>query len=161
MKQNLLTTVLNVTLLTISLAYATQAGAQISIENAWTRSTVPGQKATGAFMTITSDKPLALTKASSTTIKSVEVHEMKVEAGVMKMREVSAIDIVPGAVTELKPGGYHIMLMDLEAPLVAGTKVPLTLTFKDKRNVETKININAEVRDVKQTALPSSGGHKH
>jgi periplasmic copper chaperone A len=137
--------------LAIASTFVSGASAQISIDNAWTRSTVPGQKATGAFMTIASEKPLALVKASSTLIKNVEVHEMKMEAGVMKMREVKAIDVVPGKVTELKPGGYHIMLMGLEAPLVAGSKVPLTLTFRDKNNVETKVNIDADVRELSRS----------
>jgi copper(I)-binding protein len=135
----------------IAAVFVCSANAQISIDNAWTRSTVPGQNATGAFMTIASEKPLALVKASSTLIKNVEVHEMKMDAGVMKMREVKAIDVVPGKVTELKPGGYHIMLMGLEAPLVAGSKVPLTLTFKDKNNVETKVNIDADVRELSRS----------
>ena len=136
------------------LLLAQTAAADVFVTNAWVRSTVPGQKATGAFLTIASNQPTALVGASSSAIKTVEIHEMKMDGGVMKMREVQRIDVVPGKVTELKPGGYHIMLMGLEVPLVAGSKVPLTLTFKDKNNVEKKANINAEVREL-------AGKHAH
>jgi len=130
---------------------ATAAQAQISIDNAWARSTVPGQKATGVFMTI----------ASAPAIKTVEVHEMKVIDGVMKMREVAGVEVLPGKVTELKPGGYHVMLMNLEAPISAGSKVPLLLTFKDAAGKESSVKIEAEVRERTAPSSAKASGHAH
>jgi hypothetical protein len=140
---------------------ATAAQAQISIDNAWARSTVPGQKATGVFMTIASEKPVTLVKASSPAIKTVEVHEMKVIDGVMKMREVAGVEVLPGKVTELKPGGYHVMLMNLEAPISAGSKVPLLLTFKDAAGKESSVKIEAEVRERTAPSSAKASGHAH
>jgi copper(I)-binding protein len=133
-------------------AVFTVAGhAQISIENAWVRATVPGQKATGAFMTIASEKPVQLVRAASSAVKKVEVHEMTIVDGVMKMREVSAIDVTPGKVTELKPGSFHIMLMNLESPIASGSTVPLTLTFRDAAGKEEMVKIDAAAREVTAT----------
>ncbi len=149
-------------LVSVALVMATTAAhAQISIDNAWARSTVAGQKATGVFMTIASEKPVTLVKASSPAIKTVEVHEMKVIDGVMKMREVAGVEVVPGKVTELKPGGYHVMLMNLDAPISAGSKVPLVLTFKDAAGKESTVKIDAEVRERTTTPSAKTGGHAH
>ena len=100
--------------LTCGAAYAQS----VEIRDAWIRTSVPGQKATGAFMKITAKDGTKLMGASSPAAGVAQVHEMKMEADVMKMRAVTGgLDIAAGKTVELKPGGYHLMLMDLKAAL--------------------------------------------
>ena len=121
--------------------------AQVVVEQPWTRATGPAQKAGGAFMTLKSDKPVSLVGASSPAAKIVEIHEMKMDNNVMKMQAVPQLDVVPGKATELKPGSYHIMMIDLAKPFVAGETVPITLEFKGADGKITKQEVKAEVRD--------------
>ena len=127
-----------------------QAQNQVTIKEPWVRGTVAQQKATGAFMQISTDKEVRLieAKAPASIAGVVEIHEMAMEKDVMKMRQIKGLDIAPGKVTELKPGGYHVMLMDLKQQLKAGDTVPLTLTFEDSKtktrfNQDVKANVNA------------------
>lgn len=80
-----------------------------------------------------------LIKASSPAAGSVELHEMVMEGGVMKMRAVPGIDVGPGSRVELKPGGLHMMLLDLMRPLTKGDKVPLTLVFEKAGRIEVSV----------------------
>lgn len=93
-----------------------QTAAPVAAEGAWARASVPGQKATGAFMRLTASEATRLVRAESPAAGVTEVHEMKMEGDVMKMRAVPALDLPAGKAVELKPGGYHVMLMDLKAP---------------------------------------------
>jgi copper(I)-binding protein len=103
---------------------------------------VQGQKATGAFMKLTSKAGARLVAVSSPVAGVAEVHEMKMEGEVMKMRAVEGgLELPAGKAVELKPGGYHIMLMDLKLPLQKDTSFPLTLVFKDAAGVESKMEI--------------------
>jgi copper(I)-binding protein len=131
------------------------AFAQVSVMDAWVRGTVPGQKATGAFMQITSGSDTSLVAVSSPVAKVVEIHTMSQEGGVMKMRAVPAIPVPAGKPVELSPGGYHVMLMDLGQPLKEGDKVPLTLTFADKTGKKSTQDVTATVRPLASTP------HKH
>lgn len=143
------------------LATASMAHAQVTITAPWVRGTVPQQQATGAFMQITSTKDVRLIAASSPAIPVVEIHEMTTVGDVMKMRAVKAIDVVPGRATELKPGGYHIMLMALKQPLKAGDVVPLTLTFEDGATKKTFTQeVNAPVNALAEKGMPTMQ-HKH
>jgi hypothetical protein len=109
--------------------------------------------ATGAFMTLTAQDGAKLVGASSPVAGVAQVHEMKMDAGVMKMNEVKGgLDLPAGKAIELKPGGYHIMLMDLKAPLVKDSTVPLTLTFKDAKGVESQLELKVPV------AMAAPGG---
>ena len=101
---------LTASLLFISLA----ASAEIIIKDAWVRTTVAEQKVTGAFMQITSDKAVKLVAANSPAAETTEVHEMSMQGDVMKMRQVNEVVIDAGKSVELKPGSYHIMLMNLK-----------------------------------------------
>jgi periplasmic copper chaperone A len=105
----------------------------VKVEAAWARTTVPGQLGTGAFMTLTANQPLRLVGASSPAAGVTEVHEMKMEGDVMRMRAISGLDLPVGTAVQLKPGGYHVMLMDLKAALAVGTRVPLTLLLEDAK----------------------------
>lgn len=120
-------------IITTLLAVSASAWAQttVKVEDAWVRGTVAAQKATGAFMRITADKNARLVGASSPVAGVVEVHEMSMQGDVMKMRQVEGISLVAGKAVELKPGGYHVMLMDLNGQVKAGDMVPLTLEFED------------------------------
>ena len=125
---------------------AAAVGAQpVDVKGGWVRASVPGQKATGAFMKITAKSGTQLVSAASPVAGVAEVHEMKMEGDVMRMRAVPVLDLPAGKTVELKPGGYHLMLLDLKAPLKAGSTVPLTLSFKDTAGLQSRIEIKLPV----------------
>ncbi len=132
--------------ITLSLLCSAVWAQTVDIQGAWARATVPGQKATGAFMKLTAATGAKLVGASSPSAGVVEVHEMKMEGDVMQMRAVQGgLDLPMGRVIELKPGGFHVMLMDLKAPLQKDTTVPLTLVFKDRKGAEFKTEVKLPV----------------
>lgn len=116
----------------------------IKIENAYVRATAPGQPAAGAFMKIensgTADQ---LVSASSPAAGEVQLHQMSMEGNVMKMGQVKDIAVPANGSVDLKPGGYHIMLMNIKAPLKAGETVPVKLKFAKAGEVEVKLPVNA------------------
>ena len=128
-----------------ALASAQTPNANVEVKDAWVRSTVVGQMGTGAFMKITAKLGTQLVGVSSPVAGVGEVHEMKMEGDVMKMRAMPQLDLPAGKAVELKPGGYHVMLMDLKQPLIKDTKVPLTLTFKDAKGVQSKLELSVPV----------------
>lgn len=116
----------------------------IRIENAYTRSTVPGQQVAGGFMKIENKGGVdQLISASSPVAGEVQLHEMAMEGNVMKMRQVKDIAVPAGGVVELKPGGLHLMFMNIKAPLAAGETVPVKLKFTKAGEVEVKMPVNA------------------
>jgi copper(I)-binding protein len=136
------------------------AWAQVKIEQAWSRATVQGQKATGAFMKITASQPLQLVAVSSPVAGVAEIHEMKMEGNVMKMRALPVLDLPAGQAVELKPGGHHLMLMDLKAPLMPNSSISLTLTFKDAKGVQSQQQVSVPVGTGMPGGTPS-GHHQH
>ena len=128
-------------------AVAQTAAAPVSVENAWVRAPVAGQKATGAFMRITAKTDQRLVRADSPVAGVTEVHEMAMDGNVMRMRAIPALDVPAGKPVELKPGSYHVMLMDLKAPLEKGTNVPLTLVFQDAKGVQSQLQLQVPVTD--------------
>ncbi len=145
----------------IACGVAGSASAQsVTVTNPWVRGTVAGQTATGAFMEITSKSDGALVGASSLVAGIVEVHEMTMDGGVMKMRAVSTVDLPAGKAVQLKPGGYHVMLMDLKRPLKKGETVPLTLKVEGRNKKVETVEVKAEVKDVTAVA-PAGGGDMH
>jgi copper(I)-binding protein len=120
--------------------------AQVTVSDAWVRGTVPGQKATGAFMNLKSASDAALVSASSPAAGIVEIHEMAMDGGVMKMRAVDKLPLPAGKPVDLKPGGYHVMLMDLKQPLKEGETVPVTLTFVDKDGKRSTQDVKVPVK---------------
>ena len=124
-------------------AFAAQA--QVTVKDAWVRATVAQQKATGAFMQLQSAQDAKLISAQSPVAGVVEVHEMAMDGGVMKMRAVPSLALPAGKAVELKPGGYHVMLMDLKAPLAKDTTVPVTLTFQDAKGVKSNVELKVQV----------------
>ena len=139
-------------------AVCAAAQAQVSVENAWVRATVPGQKSTGAFMTLRSASDARLVAAQSDAARAAEVHEMKMEGDVMRMREVQSVALPAGQTVELKPGGYHIMLLDLGRQIVEGETVPLTLVIETAGRRET-LRVQAQARPLASAARPAA--HKH
>jgi copper(I)-binding protein len=137
------------------LAAAGGAAAQLQVKDPWARATVAGQDATGAFMTLTSPDGARLVGAGSPVAGIVEIHEMKMENNVMKMRQIGALDLPAGRAVELKSGGYHVMLMDLKGPLKAGDKVliELRVELKDKRVVTQPVQVEVALK-------PPGGAHK-
>jgi len=128
-----------------SFAAAAQ-GTAVVVDNAWVRATVKGQMATGAFMTLTAKEGVKLVGGASPVAGVTQVHEMKMDDGIMKMAEVKGgLDLPAGKAVALKPGGYHIMLMDLKQPLMKDSSVPLTLIFKDAKGVESKLELKLPV----------------
>ena len=129
--------------------------ADVAVKDAWVRTTVPGQKASGAFMTITSKADLKLVGASSPVAGVTEVHEMKLSGDVMQMRAIPSLDLPAGKAVALRPGGLHVMLLDLKAALPKDSTVPLTLMFKDAKGVPSKVELTVPV----STVAPVSKGH--
>lgn len=131
------------------------AWAEVTVTEAWVRGTVPGQKATGVYMKLKSTEDVSLVNAASPAAGIVEIHEMVMRDNIMAMRSIDDVPLPAGKTVELKPGGHHVMLMDLVKPLAKGDKVPVTLTFVGKGNKRTRLEIKAEV--MAPGAMP---GHK-
>ncbi len=136
----------------LSVAASVTPVAAQEVSGVWVRGTIKGQSATGAFMQIRSDRLLSLISAASPVAGVVELHEMAMQGGVMSMRAVPQIDVVPGKALELKPGGYHVMLMDLKQELKAGESVPISLRFRGADNTEKVVEIKAEVAPLTKPA---------
>ena len=138
--------------------------AAVKVEGAWARASVQGQKATGAFMRLTAKDGARLVRAESPAAGLAEVHEMKMAGDGMKMRAMPALDLPAGKTVELKPGSYHIMLLDLKAPLAKGSAVPLTLVFQDAQGTESRLDLSLPVAAAAPGGAPAQGhthGHKH
>ena len=127
------------------------------------RGTVPTQAASGAFMVLHAHENAKLVGVSS-PVGDAEIHEMKMENNVMRMRQIKSLDLPRMQNVELKPGGYHVMLMGLKSQLKKGDTVPLTLKIEQGGKV-TEQKVNAEVRDMvpggSHAGHASHGEHKH
>ena len=149
------------------LAITATAWAQttVKVEDAWVRGTVATQKATGAFMRLTPSTNARLVEANSPVAGVVEIHEMVLEKDIMKMRQIPGLDLAAGRTMELKPGGYHVMLMDLKQALKGGEQVPITLVFEDdaKKRFTQDIKASVTVLGGGNSPMPMKPGmdHKH
>jgi periplasmic copper chaperone A len=142
-------------LLCATLLLCAGAHAQVKITDAWVRGTVAQQKASGAFMQITSASGGRLLEVSTPLAGVAEIHEMAMQGDMMRMRAVPALELPAGKTVELKPGGYHVMLMDLKQQLKAGDSVPLTLVVEGKDGKRETLQVKAPVRAL------AEGAHKH
>lgn len=140
MHRPLLTLILGMALVLPALADS------VKIENAWVRATAPGQKVAGGFLELTADADMALVGGSSPVSRSLELHIMKMDGGVMEMRQVKEIALPKGQTVKLEPGGLHIMFIGIKKQLKAGDKAPLTLIVKGVDGKEQKLDVQAEVR---------------
>ncbi|MDO9112493.1 MAG: copper chaperone PCu(A)C [Polaromonas sp.] len=139
----------------------------VEVKDAWVRAAVPGQSGTGAFMNITAKDGAKLVGASSPVAGVAEVHEMKMDNDIMRMRAIPALDLPAGKTVALKPGGYHVMLMELKQALPPGGTVPLTLILRDAKGQESKVELKLPVAaSMPGAGMPASGmpgamQHKH
>ena len=127
--------------------------AQVKVDGAWARPTVPGQMGGGGFMTLHSERADRLLGGTTPLADRFELHSMTMQGDVMQMRQVEAIALPAGQKVELKPGGLHVMLIGLKQPLALGSKVPVTLRFE--RAGEVKIEMTVMSRPA------TAAAHKH
>jgi len=130
--------------------------AQVTVSDAWVRATVPAQRATAAFMQIVATDGARLIAASSPVAGTTELHEMAMVDGVMKMRAIPGLDLPAGKTVVLSPGSYHVMLLDLKAPIRVGDAVPLSLVFEGPDKRRTTIELKVPVRPL----TDATGGHR-
>jgi periplasmic copper chaperone A len=152
-----ITTWLSCALLGASLsgtAWAHPDAAHVQADNAWARASVKGQQATGAFVQLTAQEPLRLVGVETPAAQSGEIHEMKMDGDVMRMRQIDGLDLPQGQMVELKPGGYHLMFQQLNAPLQDGTQVPMTLVFQDAKGAVSRLHLQVPVQ-----RMAPKGGH--
>jgi hypothetical protein len=145
---NILQTAATMAALAWLLMGAALAAESVTTANAWVRATVPGQSVAGAYLDITSAAPAALIAAESPVAGKAELHTMTMDGGVMKMRPVEKIELPANQAVNLKPGGYHVMLIDVRRELKAGERVPLKLVVRDGKGVKSALQVDAEVRGV-------------
>lgn len=144
----------------LMLLWASVGHAQVQVKDAWARPAMPGQGATGAFMSLMAPNGARVLGASSPVAGVVEIHEMKMDGNVMKMRPVTVLELPAGRVVEMKPGGYHVMLMELKRPLAVGEKVRIDLRLEtpDKRLITLPVDVDVATRAPGSAA---DGSHKH
>jgi copper(I)-binding protein len=124
------------------LATPTQADT-VKIKNAWVRATAPGQSVAGGFLDLTADADMKLVGGSSPVCDTLQLHIMKMDNGVMEMRQVEAIDLPKGQTVHLQPGGLHLMFIDLKHQVRPGDKVPIDLTVRDAAGREQHLQVVA------------------
>ncbi|RSZ32779.1 copper chaperone PCu(A)C [Variovorax sp. 553] len=138
-----------------------QGVATVDVRDGWVRQSVPGQSGTGAFMKLTSPTGAKLVSISTPAAGVAEVHEMKMEGDTMKMRELAGgLDLPAGQTVELKPGGYHVMMMDLKGALAKGATVPMTLKFEDAKGAKTSLDVTLPV-GTPEGADAAGAAHQH
>jgi len=131
----------------VLLGAAATAQGQVEAQAAWARATVQGQTTAGAYMQLTSSERATLVGVESPVAASAEVHEVRMEGKVMRMRALSRLELPPGETVELKPGGHHIMLLELKRPLKKSEVVPIRLRLEMKDKSVKTIEVKAEVRE--------------
>lgn len=141
-------------------AMAHPDAAHVHADHAWARASVPGQQATGAFMQLIAQEPLRLVGVETAAAAHAEIHEMKMDGDVMRMRSIDALDLPQGVAVTLKPGGYHLMFQQLKAPLQEGTQVPLTLVFQDAKGETSRLHLKVPVQRMGPAATPNPA-HVH
>ena len=150
--------------LAVGMAASAQQAAPVAAHGAWARASVQGQQATGVFVTLVAREPLTLVGASSPVAGVTELHEMKLEGDVMRMRAIDALPLAAGKPVQLRPGGDHLMLQQLKAPLRPDSTIPVTLTFRTAAGEQRQLALQVPVSATppKDAAAPSSAaGHKH
>ena len=119
--------------------------AEVTASNAWVRGTVPAQKTTAAYVSLHSTEGARVVEVRTNAAARAEIHSSEMRDGVMAMHSMGDFALPAGKTVELKPGGYHIMLLDLAKPLAAGDKVKLTLVVEEGKR-RSNVDVVAEVR---------------
>jgi len=130
--------------------------AQVKVTDPWVRGTVASQKSTGAFMQLSSPTATRLVDASAPDMR-VEIHEMSMQGDVMRMKQITGLDLPGGKTVELKPGSYHLMFFDVNHQLKEGDTVPLTLTFENAKKARETVKVQAPVRALNAQAPADKG----
>jgi periplasmic copper chaperone A len=133
----------------LALAAGFARGADVEVGTPWTRATVRLLKVSSAYMELRSAQGATLVGASSPVAGSVELHEMRMEGDLMKMRAVPRLPLPAGKWVALTPGGYHLMLYELKQQLLEGTRVPIRLEFETGGGRRESIEVQAEVRPLR------------
>ena len=141
----------------IGVMISSSAGAQVTVADAWVRATVPGQPVAAAYLKIRSARAAKLVAVRTPVTARAEIHEMRMDGGIMRMRPVTRLELPAGKMVELKPGGYHLMLMNIAKPLRPGEVVPIALVIEGPKNRRQEVKIEAEVRDM--TGGMTGGAH--
>jgi periplasmic copper chaperone A len=118
----------------------------LEIGHPWARATAPTAPAGAGFLTIknTGTAPDRLVSVSSPAAGMIQIHEMKMDGGVMRMRELEhGLEIPPGGTVTLAPGGFHLMMMNLKSPLKEGTRVPVTLVFEKAGSIDVDLAVES------------------
>jgi copper(I)-binding protein len=136
------------------------AHAQVQVQDPWVRGMVETQNVTGAFMRLTSPTAARLVGASSPVAGVAEIHQTTMEGGVMRMRPVQAIELPAGKTVELKPGGYHVMLMQMPRALKEGETVPVMLVIEGRDGKRQNIEVKAPVKAL-ATGKHDMGSKQH
>ena len=148
------------TALLIGLLSGTAHAAElVKVLHPWAWASVPGQRVGGVYMEIVAREGLRLTSVTSAAAETAQVHQMKMENGMMRMRAVPFLALPAGKAVKLEPGGYHVMLFDLKQSLVAGQKLRIELTVEDADKRKHRVAVEAVVRD--RDARPASGHDHH
>lgn len=130
----------------VLLVMSAGALAQVQVDEPWVRATVPAQKASGAYMRLSTKEDARLVSVQTPVAGIAELHQMELVNNVMRMSAVKGIDIPAGKGAELKPGGYHVMLLELKQQLKEGDTVPITLVIEGKDKKRQTIEVKATVR---------------
>jgi periplasmic copper chaperone A len=143
-----------------ALFFALQAQAgEVSVSDAWSRATAPGQEVGMVAMVVTSQKDARIVAVSSTASASAEIHTMTMDNGVMKMRQLEDLPLSAKKPVTLGPGGNHLMLIGLRQALKAGDTVALTLTVEFADKSTEKVNVKAQIRAL--AAVQDKHQHHH
>lgn len=131
----------------LSLLTACEVNNKVAVIDSWARANAPGQTVGAAYMTFVSAQDSTFVKAETTIANSVEIHSMKMDNGVMKMRMLNELPLSAGKPEKLAPGGFHLMLFDLKKQLIAGENINLTLTFRDNAGKLTQQQLTLPIKE--------------
>ena len=126
---------------------ACEVNNKVAVIDSWVHANAPGQTVGAAYMTFISAQDSTFVKAETTIASSVEIHSMKMNNGVMKMRMLNELPLTAGKPEKLAPGGFHLMLFDLKKQLIAGENIDLTLTFKDSTGKLTQQQLVLPIKE--------------
>lgn len=156
-----LTTQLRIAVAAVGLLSAGCAVAGVKVDAAWARHTTASQKASGVFMKVTSSEGAVLIGAESPVAGRMEIHEMKMEGAIMRMRKVEEVKLPAGRPVSLDPNGYHLMVMDLREQLRAGGKISLTLKLRNGDGSIASVPVVADIvsPDMERSKLVDRSPH--
>ncbi|MEZ0288677.1 MAG: copper chaperone PCu(A)C [Methylophilus sp.] len=141
-------------------SFTALAHAEVKITNAWVKPTVPGQPVAGAYMTLVSDKDVDIVATQSPVAGKAEIHSMSMEGNIMRMKKLERLKLKAGQAVALKPGGFHLMLMELNHQIKEGETVPISLVTQDGSGKKATITIKV-VATVPKTSESASDVHMH